>query len=150
MREMIGSAAQRGELSELLLPIEWNELPPDFGPGDKSDPISVLKAQSADGTGYDVLADLLTVLSMSHTVVPLGPDPENPNIFVFPYLATRDLSQLTPAETVDVYRLFPPEEAAGVIASKEYTGWILTIGADGTWHSFRRQTTTGQSVKPVK
>lgn len=139
MRELIADSASRGAFSDMRLPIEWNELPPDFGPGDGLDPLEKLKAQSADGSGYDVLANIITVLSLPHTVVPLGTDPENPNVFVFPYLSTRDLAQLTPPEIVDLYRLMGASDAAAMIKSGDYTGWVLTIGADGTWHSFRRQ-----------
>ncbi|MEM9028081.1 MAG: hypothetical protein AAGC70_06905 [Pseudomonadota bacterium] len=138
MREMIAAAALRGELKELRVPIQWNELPPNFGGTAGGDPIAILKRQSADGSGLDVLAALLTVLSMPYTIAPLGADAENPNIYVFPYLADRDLSKLTARETLDLYRLLPAREAAAMIKTKRYTHWVVTIGADGTWHSFSR------------
>lgn len=138
MRELIAASALRGRIEDLKDAIQWNELPPDFGDGDEKDPVAKLLAQSGDGTGLDILATLLTVLSMPAALSPTGADAENPNVFVFPYLATRDLSKLTPREKIDLYRLLPAKQAAQMIASKRYTHWVLIIGADGTWHSFRR------------
>ncbi len=138
MRELIIASALRGRLEDLKDAIQWNELPPDFGADDAGQPIAALKALSADGSGYDVLVALLNVISMPHATVPLSKDVENPDLFVFPYLATRDLKTLSPRQTLDLYRLMPAKAASAMLESGRYSGWIATIAADGTWHSFRK------------
>ena len=41
-------------------------------------------------------------------------------------------------EEVDLLRLVTPEEAKAMRAARKWTWWRLSIGADGTWHSFKK------------
>ena len=70
--------------------------------------------------------------------LPLGQDLENNIIYVWPYLAEMDLSKLSPVQEVDLLRLVGPAEAKTMREKKKWTWWRLTIGADGTWHSFKK------------
>jgi len=71
--------------------------------------------------------------------LPLGRDLENNRIYIWPYFAEVPLAKLTPAQEVELLRLVPPAAVKAMRAAGRYTHWRLAIGADGTWHSFRRQ-----------
>jgi len=138
MREGILAAAHLGSIEELKIPIQWNELPPDFGDPAKSDPIAYWKKTSADGKGLEILAVLADILSLPAARLATGQDPENNAMFVWPYLAELPLDRLTPSQEVDLYRLMPPAAAQAIREQKKWSWWRLSIGADGTWHSFKR------------
>lgn len=138
MRELILAAVQAGDVGELQAAIEWNEISPDFGEGAKADPIAHWTRTSADGQGREVLAVLANLLALPPARLAIGRDPENTMVYVWPYLAELPLESLTPAEQVDLLRLMPAGEAKAMRAAKKWSWWRLAIGADGTWHTFRR------------
>lgn len=138
MREAILTAVHAGSIDELKIPLEWNEMKPDVAPGRVDDPIAYWRKISGDGEGREILALLGRLLELPHAVEPLGRDFENNRIFVWPYLALADLSKLTPAQEVELYRLVTPAEAKVMREKKKWTWWRLSIGADGTWHSFTK------------
>jgi len=139
MRDAILAAVHSGQLADLKAAIELNELRPDIADVRIDDVVAYFKSQSKDGEGRETLVVLGKILALPPAVVPFGRDIENNAIYVWPYLAERDLSRLTPAEAADLAALMPPEEAVVIRATKRWTWWRLSIGADGTWHSFRRE-----------
>jgi hypothetical protein len=138
MREQILAAVHAGDAAELKDAIEWNEIKPDFGEPANADPIAYWKKDSADGQGREVLAVLANLLALPPARLAIGKDPENTMVYVWPYLAELPLDHLTPGEEVDLYRLMPAEQAKSIKAAKKWTWWRLAIGADGTWHTFRK------------
>lgn len=137
MRQALLTAAHSGNVDELRVPLDWNELPPDVDAG-KDDPIAHWKKVSGDGEGREILAVLSNILPMRPAELPLGKDLENNIIYVWPYLAETPLDKLTPAQEVDLLRLMSPQAAKAMRAKGKWTWWRLAIGADGTWHSFRK------------
>jgi hypothetical protein len=71
-------------------------------------------------------------------VLPLGRDLENNKIYVWPYFAEVALDKLTPSQEVELLRLITPAALKDMRSAGKYTHWRVAIGADGTWHSFRR------------
>jgi len=138
MREQILAAVHAGDVAELKGAIEWNEIKPDFGEAANADPIAHWKKISADGQGREVLAVLANLLALPPARLAIGKDPENTMVYVWPYLAELPLDGLTPAEEVDLYRLVPPATAKAMRDAKKWTWWRVAIGADGTWHTFRK------------
>lgn len=139
MRDAILSAVASGDIEELRTPLEWNELPPETGAEAGSDIIDYFRKTSADGEGREILAALANVLSVAPAVTVGGRDIENNRLFVWPHHAEKPLGALKPAEVVELYRIVPPSEAKAMSQQGRYTGWRLVIGADGTWHTFKRQ-----------
>ncbi|MCB1509962.1 MAG: hypothetical protein KDJ36_03595 [Hyphomicrobiaceae bacterium] len=139
MREAILAAAQSGDLKELLIPIQWNELPPDFGPGQGRDPRAHFRKISVDGEGREILAILRRILSAPYAVVREGRDIENNKIYVWPYLARMPLTKLSPQQDVDLLALVDRDRYGAMRKAGRYSSWFVMIGADGTWHTFRRQ-----------
>lgn len=139
MRQAILAATHSGRIEDLRVPFEWNELKPDIAKTPVDDPIAYWKKTSGDGEGREILAALANILQMKPAELPLGKDIENNIIYVWPYLAEAKLDSLTPAEEVDLLRLVSPEKAKAMRKAKRWTWWRLSIGADGTWHSFRKE-----------
>ncbi|KAB2938585.1 MAG: hypothetical protein K8F92_19095 [Hyphomicrobium sp.] len=138
MRQAILAAAHSGNIEDLREPLDWNELKPEVAAAPGEDPIAYWKRTSGDGNGREILAVLADILPMRAAELPLGKDLENNIIYVWPYLAEMELDKLTPAQEVDLLRLVGPAEAKAMREKKKWTWWRLTIGADGTWHSFKK------------
>jgi hypothetical protein len=138
MREAILAAVRSGKIEELRHAYELNELKPELGPEPVSDPVAHWKKISGDGQGLEVLAALAEILDAGYVAVPLGRDVENNLIYVWPYFAEVPLQKLTPAQHVELLRLVPPSAAKEMLQTGKYTYWRLAIGADGTWHHFRK------------
>jgi len=140
MRDAILAAVQTGELDELLIPIQWNELPPDFGDLSIEQTLSKWKKSSADGSGSEWLTLLAKLLASPYAVVRQGRDVENANIYIWPAFAELPFKKLTPELTADLNRLLPKKEVARMKSLGRYDGYALAIGADGTWHAFKKVT----------
>lgn len=139
MLDAIMSAVHSGRIEELSTAVDWNEMKPDLAPeGPVADPVAYWKAQSADGQGRSILAVLGNLIETSPATTPAGKDVENNRVFVWPGFADKSLAKLTAAEEVELYRLAPAADVAAMKAKGKYAGWRLAIGADGTWHSFRK------------
>jgi hypothetical protein len=138
MREAIISAVRSGQIEELRHAWELNEMKPDLGVPRVSDPIAHWRQISGDGEGREILAALAEILDAGYVVLPLGRDVENNRLYVWPYFAEVPLDKLTPGQEVELLRLVPPAPAKEMQSTAKYTHWRIVIGADGTWHSFRR------------
>ena len=56
-------------------------------------------------------------------------------MYIWPHFAERGVSDLTPGERVELFRLVSPERAQEM-AGSGYDHYRIGIGADGTWHFF--------------
>jgi hypothetical protein len=137
MREAILAAAQSGDVEELRQVYEMNDIRPDLGAA-AGDPIAYWKRASADGRGLEMLATLSLILEAGYVVLPLGRDLENNRLYIWPYFAEIPLDKLTAAQEVELLRLVPFAAAKAMMARGKYIHWRVTIGADGAWHSFRK------------
>ena len=138
MREAILAAVHSGRIEDLRHAFELNELKPDLGADAVGDPVAHWKRVSGDGQGREVLAALAQILDAGYVTLPLGRDPENNRIYIWPYFAEMPLGNLTPGQQVELLRLVSPVVAKDMMATGKYTYWRIAIGADGTWHSFRK------------
>ncbi|HWA50501.1 MAG TPA: hypothetical protein VG742_19690 [Dongiaceae bacterium] len=138
MRELILSAAQSGEIEELRTAVEVNELKPEIAGTPVADPIAYWKRISGDGEGREILAALAEVLDSGYVILPIGPDLENNKVYVWPYFAEVPLDRLSPGQQVELLRLITPAALREMQRTGRYSSWRLAIGADGTWHSFRK------------
>jgi hypothetical protein len=132
MVEKIATAAQSGEIETMQPVFESNELKPMVATTSVGDPIALWKKESADGTGRDILAAMLNVLSSGYARVGQGAD----EMYVWPYFAETGLSALTPAQEVELYRIVPRERVAEMKKSGKYNYYRLGIAPSGVWHYF--------------
>jgi hypothetical protein len=138
MREAILSAVRSGRIEVLRHAWELNELKPDLGTASVGDPVAHWRQISGDGEGREILAALAEILDAGYVVLPLGRDLENNRLYVWPYFAEVPLDKLSPAQEVELLRLVSPTALKDMRSAGKYTHWRIVIGADGTWHSFRR------------
>jgi hypothetical protein len=130
--ERIADAAQSGEIENMRAVLESNELKPMVAAAHVDDPIAFWKKESADGSGRDVLAAMLDVMSSGYVRTGQGQD----EMYVWPYFAETGLSALTPSQEVELYRVVPPERAVAMKKSGKYNYYRLGIAPDGVWHYF--------------
>jgi hypothetical protein len=128
----IASAAESGNIEAMRTVLESNELKPMVTTSFVDDPIAFWKKASADGTGRDVLAAMLNVLSSGYVRMGQGKD----EIFVWPYFAETNLAKLTPAQEVELYRIVPPELALAMKKSGKYSYYRLGVSPTGVWQYF--------------
>lgn len=135
MRGAILATAASGDIEQMQVVLEMNELRPLIDGQNAPDQIARWKRASVDGTGRDVLALLAEVLE--------GPPArlrhERGDSYVWPHFADLPLQWLAPGQVVELYRLVPPNEAAAMLKTGRYSHYRLVIGGDGTWHSFARR-----------
>ncbi|HET9935058.1 MAG TPA: hypothetical protein VFQ29_01185 [Methyloceanibacter sp.] len=131
MLERIATAAQSGEIENMQPVFESNELKPMVATG-SVDPIALWKKESADGSGRDILAAMLNVLSSGYARVGQGAD----EMYVWPYFAETGVSALTPAQEVELYRTVPRDRVAEMKKSGKYSYYRLGIAPNGVWHYF--------------
>jgi hypothetical protein len=137
LRDAMLEAIQSGRIEELRYVYELNDLKPDLGAPAGADPVAHWKKLSGDGEGREILAVLSLLLDSGYVVVPLGADPENNRLYIWPYFAEVSIRELTPAQEVELLRLVSPAKAREMKAAGRYAYWRLSVGADGSWHSFR-------------
>lgn len=138
MYEAIVSAVHSGDIEDLKIAFDLGELKADIADEPVSDPVTYWKQLSNDGDGREILAIIANLFAVGPAEVARGKDPENPSVFVWPYVAELPLDKLTPAQKVDLLRVVTAAEAKSMTEQKTYTGWRLTIGADGLWHAFKK------------
>ena len=132
MLEQIAAAAQSGEIENMRPVFESNELKPMVATAYVDDPIALWKKVSADGSGRDVLAAMLDVVSSGYVRMGQG----DQEMYVWPYFAETGLSGLSPSQEVELYRIVPPSLAAAMKRSGKYSYYRLGIAPNGVWHYF--------------
>ncbi len=133
MRQAILQAATSGDIEELRVPIDMNELHPVFAKTYIADPIAYLKSVSADGNGREILAVLYNLLTTGYAIKNPGAKDE---MIVWPYHAVVPLNALTPSQEVEIYRFLPPARVKEMAAQGKYGFYSVGISRDGVWHYF--------------
>lgn len=138
MRDAILAAVESGDIDELRLAIDWNELRPAFQLPRDEDPIEFWRRTSKDGKGGEVLQILGKLLEAGPASLPIGRDFENNAVYVWPYLSEVSAGSLNAAEKTELFDLMPKEEVEEFAKSGKWPWYRLAIGADGTWHIFAK------------
>ena len=132
MLHQIGNAAATGEIEKMRPVLESNELKPMVAAAYIDDPIGHWKKESADGTGRDVLAAMLDMMSSGFVLTGKGDEA----MYVWPYFAEADITKLSPAQEVELYRLLPAPDAIAMKKAGTYSGYKLGISTSDVWHYF--------------
>ncbi len=133
MRQAILQAVTSGDIEQLRVPIEMNEIHPVFAKAPIADPIAHLKTMSADGNGREILAVLYNLLTTGYAITNPGTKEE---MIVWPYHAAIPLSGLNPSQEVEIYRFLTPARVKEMTAQGKYSFYSVGIGRDGVWHYF--------------
>ncbi len=133
MRERLILAARSGDIARLGVVFQMNETMPVFTRGAERDPVAFWKAASGDGEGREILAVLLNILDLPAALINKGTPQE---MYVWPYLAHLPLTDLSPRQSVDLYRLMTAQDVRDTRTLGAWVFWRLGIGPDGTVHFF--------------
>jgi hypothetical protein len=133
MRERLILAARSGDIARLGVVFQMNETMPVFTRGAERDPVAFWKSASGDGEGREILAVLLNILDLPAALINKGTPQE---MYVWPYLAHVPLTDLSPRQTVDLYRLMTAQDVRDTRTLGSWVFWRLGIGPDGTIHFF--------------
>ena len=132
MHQALLRAARSGIIDRMREVLEVNELMPLINGKFIHDPVKHWKALSKDGSGREYLAQLSQILELPPVKVMIKKE----KLYIWPYFAQLPLNRLSPVELVRLYRLAPASKIAGMLKSNRYSHAQITLGADGTWHSF--------------
>ncbi|MET1414083.1 hypothetical protein ABVF61_17555 [Roseibium sp. HPY-6] len=133
MHAQMKEAALYGDLERLRMVLESNELPPTLSLTEIGDPIDFLKESSGDGEGFEILAILADTLDAGFVHVDVGTPQE---MYIWPYFARYPLSDLTPDQKVEMYRIITAGDYAEMEEFGAWTFYRVGIGPDGTLHYF--------------
>jgi hypothetical protein len=136
MRAAILSAAVTGEIENLRVPIEMNELPPLLAPEKVGDPMQYWKTISGDGEGREVMAILIQLFRTGFARKAGGTKDE---MYIWPYFAEMPVDKLTPPQEVELLTLVPPARLKEMRQKGKYDYYRLAIAHDGTWHTFLQE-----------
>lgn len=133
LREKILKAARSGEIENLRKLIAANKVKLEVSFGGADDPIAFWKEISSDGTGRDILADIIRVFESGYVRIGAGTKNE---LYIWPYHFAYPLRKLTPRQEVELYLLIPGEYRAVMEEIGGYTGFRAAITPDGVWEFF--------------
>jgi hypothetical protein len=104
-----------------------------FSFGADDDPIAFWKHVSMDGTGRDILADMIKVFSSGFVQLNAGTEDE---IFIWPYHFIYPLEDLTSEQEVELYLLVPAEYRQHMEDAGGYIGFRAAIRPTGEFVFF--------------
>jgi hypothetical protein len=79
-----------------------------------------------------MLAAMLDTMSSGFVLTGKGDEA----MYVWPYFAETDITKLSPAQEVELYRLLPVQDAIAMKKAGKYSGYRLGIAPTGVWHYF--------------
>lgn len=133
MREKIIAAARSGDEAQIRAVIGLSSPAPVFSSTGEGDPIDILKTESGDAAGLEVLAILLDVLDAGWVVKGEG----TPQVrYVWPYFAEFPPNALNRRQLIEVYRVLTAGDFEQMRAVGSYEFYRLEIAADGRWLMF--------------
>ena len=134
LRTRILQSVAGRDIDDLLIPIQWNEVPPLFARGQPQgfDPISFLKSRSFDGKGHEMLAIIGAVFRQAYAVQNRGGSVtyQWPQFPVVPEREPLPRERLAPWRCVRFADLARRDPGGGPLIHR------TSIGIDGTWHYF--------------
>ena len=133
MRDALLEAARSGNVEDMRVVLEMNEVMPTLSFGEIADPIEFLKQSSGDGEGREVLAILLEVLQAGWVHIEAGKPQE---MYVWPYFAQYPLDKLTPPQLVELFEIVTAYDYKEMQTYGAYIFYRVGIGPDGTLHYF--------------
>lgn len=132
-RARLIAAAHSGDITALLPLLATGTTPTVLTNGDPGSPLDVLKSESGDPDGREVLAVLWTVLDSGWVVEDKGKPEER---YIWPYFSRMQLSALSPSQEVELLRLVTAGDFEQMKEGNSYNFFRVEINADGTLKAF--------------
>jgi hypothetical protein len=134
MRDRIVESAKSGDIEKLrpLLGIGNGKTLLTFGEGD-GDPVTILKGNSGDGEGQEILAILEEVLNAGFVHL----DPGTPEeIYVWPYFFGLPLDKLDAPQRVELFKIITAGDLEDMKQFGAYIFYRAGITPEGHWAFF--------------
>ncbi len=122
-------AARTGDLEKLRPILDASKVKPIVSFGDEDDPIAYWKASSIDGTGRDIMAEMIKIFSSGFVYINPG---TTDAMYIWPYHFVYPMEKLSPEQEVELYLLVPPEYREDMEAAGGYIGFRAGIDTDGS------------------
>ena len=122
-------AARSGDLEKLRPILDASKVKPIVSFGGEEDPIAYWKASSIDGTGRDILAEIIKIFSSGFVYINPG---ASDAMYIWPYHFVYPLDKLSAEQEVELYLLIPPEYREDMEAAGGYIGFRAGIDRDGS------------------
>lgn len=134
MHELIREAAASGDPAQLrpLIGTGGNTTQLSLS-GFAGDPIEYLQGLSGDEEGLEILAIMMDVLDAGFVRLDEGTTEE---VYVWPYFAAGPLSELTPVQKVELFRIVTAGDLEEMQAFGAYNFYRLGISPSGQWRFF--------------
>lgn len=133
MRKDILEAATNVDFRRLKLVYDANDEPPTLSFDETGDPIEILKKNSGDPEGLEILAIMIEILQAGW----VHKNPGEPDeMYIWPYFAELSLDQLTKKQKVELYEIVTASDVEEMETFGSYIFYRLGIGPDGTWYFF--------------
>ena len=128
-RNALLQAARTGDLEKLRPIIDSFDPKPIVSFGGDDDAIAYWKASSADGTGRDILAEMIKVFSSGFSHINSGTAEDT---YIWPYHFVYPLDKLTAEQEVELYLLVPAQYRKDMEDAGGYIGFRAGISPNGT------------------
>ncbi len=128
-RNALLHAARSGDLERLRPILDASKVKPIVNFGGEDDPIAYWKASSVDGTGRDILAEIIKIFSSGFVYINPG---TSDAMYIWPYHFVYPLDKLSAEQEVELYLLIPPEYREEMEAAGGYIGFRAGIDRDGS------------------
>jgi len=136
IREKILAALEKNDIEALRIPIDWNEMRPMFARSGTfkgaTDPIEILKAQSFDGKGREILTILRAVLAQPFVKITRGPV----TLYEWPAFARHPAPPMNEDEARKIWRCVRFADLSRSNAEGKPRPMRIGVAADGVWHYF--------------
>jgi hypothetical protein len=133
MRAEILKAAASGDIEQMRMPVDLNEIPPMVAKEKTGNLVAHWKSVSGDGQGQEILAELVKLF---RTGFVRKPQKNGGAMYVWPYFAEIPLDELTPSQEVELLTLVSPARMKEMRTRGQYDGYRIGISQDGVWHYF--------------
>jgi hypothetical protein len=133
MRMEILKAATSGDIEQMRVPVDLNEIPPLVAKEKTGNLVGHWKSVSGDGQGREILAELIKLF---RTGFVRKLQKNGGAMYVWPYFAEMPLDKLTPAQEVELLTLVSPARMKEMRVKGQYDGYRIGIAQDGVWHFF--------------
>jgi hypothetical protein len=130
------AALEKKDVEALRIPIDWNEVRPIFAKSGTykagTDPIDILKAQSFDGKGREIVAITRAVLSQPYVKIVRGPV----TLYEWPAFAKKPSPHANEDEARARWTCVRFADLARSNAEGKPRPMRIGIASDGVWHYF--------------
>lgn len=132
-RARILTAARTGRLEALVAVMQANETMPIYSLNDDKDPTLYWWANYPESGGVEILATLIGVLETGFVHVDTGTPQE---MYLWPYFARIPLTDLTPEQKVELFRLVTGADYKAMLDGGAYNFYRVGIDRNGAWRFF--------------